>query len=67
MCFVIFAPGSTCNLRVIVDGMFQLDTGCKCNEIGDEGIVDGEACFFHLDDVPDDPVGVNHGILVGLL
>lgn len=67
MRFVVLAAGSICNLRVVVDSMFQLDTGCKCNEIADEGIVDGHSCFFHLDDVPDYPAGVDHGILMGLL
>lgn len=64
---VVFATGSICNLWVVVNGMFQLYTGCKCNEIADKGVVDAHPCFFHFDDVPNDPAGVNHGILMGLL
>lgn len=67
MRFVVLPPGGICNLRVIVDGKLQLDTGCKRNEIGDEGIVDAHSRVFHLNHVPDYPAGVNHGILMRLL
>ena len=67
MCPVVLTVGSICNLGVITDGMLELNTGCECNEIADEGVVQGYVCSFHLDDVPNYPAGVNHRILMGLL
>ncbi len=64
---LILAAGSICHLRVIINGILQLDTGCKCNEIADEGIVDAHSGFFHLDYVSDHPARVDHGIMMGLL
>lgn len=67
MRFVVLAAGSICNLGVVIDGLLQLDTGCKCNEIADEGIVNAHPRSVRLDDVPDYPARVDHGILMGLL
>lgn len=67
MRFVVLAAGSICNLRVLVGSLLQLDTGCKCNEVADEGIMNAHPRPVRLDDVPDYPAGMDHGILMGLL
>lgn len=55
------------NLSVFVESVFELNGCSDSDKVANEGVVTFQSRFLELSDMPNNPSGVDDGILIGLL